>query len=246
MPPPRLKARQARGRRDRRTAAHPGYPPGTARPFAFAPRAGRTLPCFTDAGPKSGPFRWEHRLDALGVLASPDDHAPIGVALALAMDEDRRSLWRRTVHGAKVSGVFIVADREFVPARGGSRQDARIQRAVALGQRSPRTGTRMVRRPGDLSAPGAEGASAGPPSWSRGRERGHGRPVFWPTVGHRLALRFLTGRHRTRRHLVNQYVAWRNESAPPTQHAGLNFRCDDTREVDELRPGRFGRATVPR
>jgi hypothetical protein len=105
------------------------------------------MPYFTDAGPKSGFIRWEHRLDALGVLASPDDHAPIGVALARAMDEDRRSLWRLTVHGAKVSGVFIVVDREFVPARGGGRQDAWIQRAVALGQRWRRTGSRMVPRP---------------------------------------------------------------------------------------------------
>jgi hypothetical protein len=206
------------------------------------------MPYFTDAGPKSGPIRLEHRLDALGLLASPDDHAPIGVALALAMDEDRRSLWRLTVHGAKVSGVFIVVDREFVPASGGGRQDAWIQRAVALGQQSRRTGTRMVRRPGDLSALGADSASARPPSWYRGREQGHGRHVFWPTVGHHLALRFLTGRHRTRRHRVIhlQDVAWRNEIAPPTQHAGLNFRYHDTREVDELRPSRFGRATVPR
>jgi hypothetical protein len=93
-------------------------------------------PSFTDAGPKSGPIRWEHHLDALGVLESPNDHALIGVAPAFAMDEDRRSLWRLTVYGAKVPGVFIVVDREFVPAREGGRQDASIQRDVALGQRS--------------------------------------------------------------------------------------------------------------
>jgi site-specific recombinase XerD len=29
-----------------------------------------------------------------------------------------------------------------------------------------------------------------------GRERGHGRHAFWPTVGSRLALRFLSGRHK--------------------------------------------------
>jgi hypothetical protein len=34
-----------------------------------------------------------------------------------------------------------------------------------------------------------------PPSWSRGRGRGQGRYVFWPTVGRRPALRFLSGRH---------------------------------------------------
>jgi hypothetical protein len=77
----------------------------------------------TDAGPESSPIRWEHRLDALGVLASPNDHAPIGLALALARDEDRRSLWRLTVHGATVPGAFIVVDREFVPARDGDWQD---------------------------------------------------------------------------------------------------------------------------
>jgi hypothetical protein len=94
------------------------------------------LPSFSDAGPKSGPIRWEHRRDALGVHESPIDHAPIGVASAFAMDEDRRSLGRLTVHGAKVPGVFIVVDREFVPAREGGRQDASIQRDVAFGQRS--------------------------------------------------------------------------------------------------------------
>jgi hypothetical protein len=33
------------------------------------------------------------------------------------------------------------------------------------------------------------------PSWLRSRERDHGRYVFWPTIGRRPALRFLTGRH---------------------------------------------------
>src|SRR5262245_16316987 len=34
-----------------------------------------------------------------------------------------------------------------------------------------------------------------PPSCPRGRERGHGRHVFWPTAGRRPALRFPSGRH---------------------------------------------------
>lgn len=68
---------------------------------------------FTDAGPKSGPIRWELRIDALGVLESRDDHTPIGMALAFGMDEQRRSLWRLTVHGVELPGVFIVVDREF-------------------------------------------------------------------------------------------------------------------------------------
>src|SRR5512135_3017513 len=34
------------------------------------------------------------------------------------------------------------------------------------------------------------------PSWLPARECGHGRYVFWPTVGRRHALRFSTGRHK--------------------------------------------------
>jgi hypothetical protein len=67
---------------------------------------------FTDAGP----IRWEHHIDALGVLESRDNHVPIGVALAFGIDEDRPSLWRLTVRGAAVPGVFIVVDRAFRPA----------------------------------------------------------------------------------------------------------------------------------
>jgi hypothetical protein len=71
---------------------------------------------YTDAGPRAGPIRWEHRIDALGVLASRTDHTPIGRALAYGIDRERRSLWRLTVHGAAVPGAYLVVDREFVPA----------------------------------------------------------------------------------------------------------------------------------
>jgi hypothetical protein len=76
---------------------------------------------FTNDGPRSGPIRWEHRIDALGVLESPTNHMPIGMALSFGEDGRRRSLWRLTVHGAKVPGVFIVVDREFIPAQEGGR-----------------------------------------------------------------------------------------------------------------------------
>jgi hypothetical protein len=72
---------------------------------------------FTNCGPRSGPIRHRDRLDAIGVLLAPDNHSPIGMALATSWDEEGRSLFRLTVHGAELPGMWIVVDREFRPAR---------------------------------------------------------------------------------------------------------------------------------
>jgi hypothetical protein len=39
------------------------------------------MPYLTHVGPTSGPIRWRHNHDAIGVLQAPDDHTPIGKGL---------------------------------------------------------------------------------------------------------------------------------------------------------------------
>jgi hypothetical protein len=72
---------------------------------------------FTNAGPKSGPILWRNDHAVIGVLESPDDPGPIGMAAPLARTPDGMALWKLTVRGGVVPGRFIVVDREFYPAR---------------------------------------------------------------------------------------------------------------------------------
>jgi hypothetical protein len=74
---------------------------------------------FTNIGPKSGPILWRHGYAAIGVLQARDDHATIGLTLAVGRDDDLVETWRLTVHGAEVPGVFVVVNREFIPVHPG-------------------------------------------------------------------------------------------------------------------------------
>jgi hypothetical protein len=72
---------------------------------------------FTNVGPKRGPFL--HRDvggAAIGVLESRANNMPIGMALGARWDPDGIALWRLTVRGEDLPGLWVVVDREFRPA----------------------------------------------------------------------------------------------------------------------------------
>jgi hypothetical protein len=73
---------------------------------------------FTNVGPKSGPVRDRDNQGAIGVLASPDNNMPIGMALGAGRTDDGLAIRRLTVRGAEVPGRWIIVDREFRPGRG--------------------------------------------------------------------------------------------------------------------------------
>jgi hypothetical protein len=70
---------------------------------------------YTDAGPEAGPILWHDDHTVIGVLESPDDPGPIGMAAAVARAEDGVALWKLAVRGAVVPGRWIVVGREFWP-----------------------------------------------------------------------------------------------------------------------------------
>jgi hypothetical protein len=73
---------------------------------------------WTNIGPTRGP--WLHKdaelVGAIGVLRAPGDHNPIGMALGAGISDDGVALWRLTVRGAELPGLFVVIDRPFWPA----------------------------------------------------------------------------------------------------------------------------------
>ena len=73
---------------------------------------------FASIGPKRGPclYRDAKNAGAIGVLGSPDRPMPIGMALIRSWDATGAALWRLTVHGAELDGLWAIVDREFRPA----------------------------------------------------------------------------------------------------------------------------------
>jgi hypothetical protein len=51
------------------------------------------------------------------VLESRDGGTRVGTALPVRNDPAGVSIWRLTVHGAELPGLFTVVDREFRPSR---------------------------------------------------------------------------------------------------------------------------------
>jgi hypothetical protein len=74
---------------------------------------------YTNIGPVQGPILHRHGpgYDAIGVLESPANHSPIGMALASSWDEQGRSIYRLIVHGVELPGRWIVVGREFWPVQ---------------------------------------------------------------------------------------------------------------------------------
>lgn len=72
---------------------------------------------FTNVGPDSGALRYYAAPGAIDVLSSRDDSIRVGMALPVRNDATGVTLWRLTVHGAELPGLYVVVDREFRPAQ---------------------------------------------------------------------------------------------------------------------------------
>ncbi len=72
---------------------------------------------FTNAGPRSGRFRFGAMPGAIGVMNAPDSHGQIGTAkcVGASTSGDRAALWKVYVGGVEQPGLWIVVDREFRP-----------------------------------------------------------------------------------------------------------------------------------
>jgi hypothetical protein len=56
---------------------------------------------------------------AIGVLMTPDDRMPRGIALEVGCTADGLAKWKLKVHGVDVPGRFFIEDRRFVPVEEG-------------------------------------------------------------------------------------------------------------------------------
>jgi hypothetical protein len=61
----------------------------------------------------AGPVRSGQYPFAIGVLESPEEPMPIGMAFGLGQTDDGLALWQLVVHGADVPGRFVIVNREF-------------------------------------------------------------------------------------------------------------------------------------
>jgi hypothetical protein len=68
---------------------------------------------FANCGPVRGPALYGQLPGAIGVLEALDNHMPIGMALGQGPDDFGVAMWRLSVHGAEVPGLWIILDREF-------------------------------------------------------------------------------------------------------------------------------------
>jgi hypothetical protein len=89
---------------------------------------------FTNIGPRRGPILRRDRPDAIGVIPSPDDPRPIGLALGWHWDADGRAISRLTVHRVELVGLSVVVARELRPAQEQSRGRIADRTALSGGQ----------------------------------------------------------------------------------------------------------------
>jgi hypothetical protein len=54
---------------------------------------------------------------SIGVLESPTNHLPVGIAMAGGWTEDGLAVWQLTVQGVAVPGRWVIVDREFRPTQ---------------------------------------------------------------------------------------------------------------------------------
>jgi hypothetical protein len=69
----------------------------------------------TNVGPLSGPLLSSAGYLAIRVLQARQAHTPIGVALVAGQDQNGWSLWRLTIDGIELPGLYVVINREFRP-----------------------------------------------------------------------------------------------------------------------------------
>ena len=125
------------------------------------------MPYFTNIGPKTGPILWRDCIDAIGVLESPTNHTPIGMALgkdlrgeaavAVAVEIDpadaERIQHRREIVGCERRAVEIglVAERPTAGAdrlAAGRRPGQRFSRKEGIEKARARSGLLRRHSPG--------------------------------------------------------------------------------------------------
>jgi hypothetical protein len=60
-----------------------------------------------------GPVKYRDVIGSIGVLESPDNHMPIGIAFCRTWDENGLAVWELTVREEKLAGQWIIVDGEF-------------------------------------------------------------------------------------------------------------------------------------
>jgi hypothetical protein len=60
-----------------------------------------------------GPVKYLDVPGSIGVLESPDNHMPIGIANCRTHYENGVAIWESPMRGAKLPGKWIIIDREF-------------------------------------------------------------------------------------------------------------------------------------
>ena len=75
------------------------------------------MPYFANIGPAKGPVMHRDRPPgSIGVLESPTNHMPIGMASCRGWDGQGRAVWTLTVGRQPLEGRWVIIDREFRPA----------------------------------------------------------------------------------------------------------------------------------
>jgi hypothetical protein len=100
-----------------------GVSPGRGLPMsrqedAPEPAPPTSGPFFSSFGPADGPILARHESPALGVLASPDERMPIGIAFPTGLMAHRKGpakTFRLVIGKTELSGRWICEGRRFVP-----------------------------------------------------------------------------------------------------------------------------------
>ena len=59
-------------------------------------------------------IRWGQSPLLVGVLESPKDHIPIGIAREIGSGETNTPVWSITIRGVTMPGRFVIIDGEFM------------------------------------------------------------------------------------------------------------------------------------
>ena len=70
---------------------------------------------YANVGPVRGPARYRDTPPAAGVVEALDNPMPIGIATEAGWTEDGVALWRLTIQGRGVAGLWSIIDRQFIP-----------------------------------------------------------------------------------------------------------------------------------
>lgn len=76
---------------------------------------------FTNVGPLQGPYHGQNASSAIEVFELPTAQNAIGVAVPVGSYGGGMTLWRLIVRGHIVPELWLVIDRQFVPAKDESR-----------------------------------------------------------------------------------------------------------------------------